>query len=87
MRPLLSVFAALVAIALAGVLSTDGGTIFTGTSDGYVLAVNSSNGNEIWRHQLGAPVDAAPMTYMANGKQFLIVAAGSTVTAFAVPSG
>jgi alcohol dehydrogenase (cytochrome c) len=69
----------------AGVLSTAGGVVFTGTNEGYVLAADSKTGKELWRYQTGAPIYAPPTTYLLDGRQFLVMPAGLTLTAFALP--
>ena len=69
----------------AGVLSTAGGVVFSGTNEGEVLAADSRSGHELWRHSLGAPIYAAPTTFMIDGRQYVVVPAGMTLTAFAVP--
>lgn len=68
----------------AGVLSTAGGVVFTGTNEGEILAVESRSGKELWRHVLGAPIYAPPTTYMVDGRQYVVMPAGMTLTAFAV---
>ncbi len=52
----------------AGVLSTAGGVVFTGDNEGNFLALDSRTGKNLYRHQIGAPVYAAPMTYMLDGQ-------------------
>jgi alcohol dehydrogenase (cytochrome c) len=69
----------------AGVLSMAGGVVFSGTNEGEFLAIDSRSGKELLRHQLGAPVYAAPITYMIENRQYVALAAGTTVTAFALP--
>jgi alcohol dehydrogenase (cytochrome c) len=69
-----------------GVLSTAGGVVFTGTEQGEIVAVESRSGRELWRYMLGAPVYAAPITYMIDGRQYLVLGAGATLTAFALPA-
>jgi alcohol dehydrogenase (cytochrome c) len=68
-----------------GVLSTAGGVVFGGNAEGFILAANSRTGEERWRYQLGAPLYAAPSTFMVDGRQFVVIAAGSALTAFALP--
>jgi alcohol dehydrogenase (cytochrome c) len=70
----------------AGVLATAGGVVFTGTNEGEVLAADSRSGKELWRYQAGAPIYAPPTTYMIDGRQYVIMPAGMTLTAFALPS-
>ena len=39
-------------------------------------AYDKVTGREVWRMALGARFQAAPMTYMAGGKQYIVVAVG-----------
>ena len=41
-----------------------------------------TDGKELWRMSVGGQVKAAPMTYMASGKQYVTIAAGNAVVAF-----
>jgi alcohol dehydrogenase (cytochrome c) len=69
----------------AGVLTTAGGVVFTGTNEGYVLAADSKTGKELWRYQAGAPIYAPPTTFQIDGRQYVVMPAGMTLTAFALP--
>lgn len=71
--------------AWAGVLSTAGGVVFSGDNEGGFLAADSRTGRELWRYQLGAPLYAPPGTFTIDGRQYVTIAAGSTLTAFALP--
>ena len=42
----------------AGVLSTAGGVVFSGTNEGDLVAADSRTGKELWRYQLGHPLYA-----------------------------
>ena len=69
-----------------GVLSTASGLVFAADDDGNFRAVNSDDGRVLWQAQVGAsPAGAAPMTYMLNGRQWIVVAAGATIRAYARP--
>jgi outer membrane protein assembly factor BamB len=69
-----------------GALSTGGGLVFSGDNDGYLYAFDSASGKELWRFQTGAPVwGVAPITYMLDGIQWVVVPSGVTLTAFALP--
>jgi alcohol dehydrogenase (cytochrome c) len=70
----------------AGVLSTASGVVFSGTNEGEVLAADSRTGKELWRYSVGAPIYAPPTTYMIDGRQYVVMPAGMTLTAFALPS-
>ena len=60
--------------------------VFSGTDQGEIVAVESRTGRELWRYMLGSPVYAAPITYMIGGRQYVVLAAGTTLTAFALPA-
>jgi quinoprotein glucose dehydrogenase len=64
-------------INIGGVLATGGGLIFAGGAlDQTFRAFDSETGKELWSAPMPAGVHAAPMTYTAEGKQFVVVAAG-----------
>jgi alcohol dehydrogenase (cytochrome c) len=68
-----------------GVLSTAAGLLFTGDNEGNFIAFNSRTGIPLWHYQMGSPVwGSAPMTYMLDGKQHVLIAAGLTLTDFAL---
>jgi len=69
-----------------GIMTTATGLTFTGDNDGWFYAFDSSTGRELWRFQVGAPVwGTAAMSYMLDGRQWVVTPAGSTLTAFALP--
>jgi quinoprotein glucose dehydrogenase len=72
--------------------------VFIGAAmDDYLRAFDVETGRELWRGRLPAGAQATPMTYRldANGRQFVVVAAGGHgklgtdrgdyVVAFALP--
>ena len=61
---------------LSGSLATAGGLIFHGESNGKFVARNAQDGAELWHFNAGAGVNAPPVTYAVDGKQFVAVAAG-----------
>jgi len=68
-----------------GVLSTASGLVFASDDEGNFRAVNASDGQVLWQAQLGAsPAGAAPMTYLLDGRQWIVTAAGSAIRAFAL---
>lgn len=70
----------------AGLMTTASGLIFTGDPDGNVIALDSRSGRLLWRHQLGAPLHGtSATTYMIDGKQHVLVPAGTTLTAWSLP--
>jgi alcohol dehydrogenase (cytochrome c) len=66
----------------AGITTTAGGIVFTGSADGYFFALDAANGEELWHISLGARVHAAPMTYAIDGQQFVTIASGNVVYTF-----
>ena len=70
----------------SGLLTTASGLIFSGDADGNLLALDSRNGKLLWRYQMGATLHGtSPVTYMLDGRQHLLVPAGTTLTAWALP--
>ena len=70
----------------AGVLSTAAGLVFGGDGDGNIIALDSRSGKHLWHYQLGSDIrSTGGTTYMLDGRQYLLVPAGSTLTAFALP--
>lgn len=60
-----------------GPIITGGGLIFIGASlDARLRAYDLATGEELWSEKLPAPATATPMTYDANGRQFVVIAAG-----------
>jgi PQQ-dependent dehydrogenase (methanol/ethanol family) len=59
-----------------GSMTTKGGLVFQGTSDGYVKAFDAKNGKELWAFQTGSGVVSVPMTWEDGGKQYIGIASG-----------
>ena len=60
----------------AGTLTTAGGLVFTGTSDGYVKAFDARNGKELWKFQTGSGVVSVPITWEMDGEQYIGIQSG-----------
>ena len=69
----------------AGVLSTAGGLVFFGESDGAFAAVDARTGKFLWHFATNHPMKGSPMTYVAGGRQYVAIAAGSNILSFALP--
>jgi alcohol dehydrogenase (cytochrome c) len=39
----------------------------------------------LWRESLGGQINSGPMSYAVNGRQYVAIAAGSALFAFALP--
>jgi alcohol dehydrogenase (cytochrome c) len=61
---------------MGGVLATGGNLVFTGEGNGMFNAYDARNGKKLWSFQAGAGVNAPPVAYEVNGKQYIAVAAG-----------
>ena len=61
---------------IGGALATGGNLVFMGEGNGWFDAFNATTGQKVWRYQLGAGVNAPPVTYEVNGAQYVAVAAG-----------
>jgi quinoprotein glucose dehydrogenase len=62
---------------LGGAITTAGNLVFVAaTRDSYLRAFNSKTGELLWEYLLPAGGQATPMTYEANGKQYIVIAAG-----------
>ncbi len=67
-----------------GVLSTAGGLVFSGTMEGDFFALDAVTGKLAWRFQTGGAIWSNPISYLSEGKQYIVVSAGSSVIAFSV---
>jgi len=63
---------------IGGALSTGGDLVFTGEGDGTFDAFDARNGRRLWTYQLTAGVNAPPISYQVDGKQYVAVAAGGS---------
>ncbi|MEO7086805.1 MAG: PQQ-binding-like beta-propeller repeat protein [Gemmatimonadaceae bacterium] len=59
-----------------GTLATAGGLVFMGESSGWLRAYDARTGRVLWSFFCGAGVDASPITYELDGRQYLAVPAG-----------
>ena len=61
-----------------GPIVTAGGLVFIGaTGDARLRAFDTERGAELWSTPLPTPAHANPMTYERDGRQFVVIAAGS----------
>jgi PQQ-dependent dehydrogenase (methanol/ethanol family) len=69
-----------------GVLSTAGELIFTGDVSGNVVAFDARDGKILWHDELpSAPVGNAPMSFVLDGRQHVVIASGEQLFAYALP--
>jgi alcohol dehydrogenase (cytochrome c) len=65
----------------SGTLTTGGGLVFLALTDGTVAAYDDATLDELWTVNLGSGFSAPPMTFETNGKQYLAIASGPSLTA------
>lgn len=81
---------------IGGPIVTGGGLIFiAATMDDKIRAIDIQSGEEKWQANLPYMGTSVPVTYMANGRQYVVIAAGGTsrvtdnvgdaIVAFALP--
>jgi len=61
---------------VGGALVTAGGLVFTGEGNGRFDAFDAATGELLWQHQSPYGVNAPPISYSVNGRQYITVAAG-----------
>jgi quinohemoprotein ethanol dehydrogenase len=62
--------------ANGGVIATRGGLVFQGQADGRFVARDAASGAELWSHDMGVGTQAPPITFMADGRQYVAILAG-----------
>ena len=70
-----------------GLMSTASGLVFTGDNDGYFYAFDAATGQgavEVSDRRAGLGIGAA-ITYMLDGRQWVLTTAGLTFVDFALP--
>jgi alcohol dehydrogenase (cytochrome c) len=67
-----------------GVLGTAGGVLFVAEDGGSLMAVDPANGQPLWHFPANTLWKASPMTYRFDGKQYVAIAAGPSILAFAL---
>jgi alcohol dehydrogenase (cytochrome c) len=65
-----------------GLLTTAGDLLFGGDGSGNFVAYNPTTGDPLWHAGLHATPSNAPITFMLDGRQFVVIGAGDTLYAF-----
>ncbi len=65
-----------------GLLATAGDLVFSGTMEGDFFALDATNGKVLWRFQTGGEIWSNPISYEFEGRQYISVAAGSSLIVF-----
>ena len=61
---------------LSSMLATGSGLLFTGRHTGEFLALDADTGKQLWQFQVSSGVNASPVTWSHNGRQYVTVLAG-----------
>jgi len=69
----------------SGMLTTATDILFTGGREGYFHAIDATNGELLWKINLGGQIVMAPVTYMVDGIQYVTVISGHAMSSFALP--
>ena len=74
-------------VTSSGILTTASDLLFTGTRSGYFQALDARTGDLLWRTSLGGQITNGPMTYEVDGRQYVAVIAGHSLSTFALRDG
>jgi alcohol dehydrogenase (cytochrome c) len=70
----------------AGLMSTAGGLVFGGSSEGIFYALDAGTGKPLWHYGTGGPIFANPVSFLVDGRQHVAIAAGNGLFTFALPA-
>ena len=65
----------------SGTLSTAGGVVFAGFTDGTFAAYDDVTLEQLWKINVGTGFNAPPMTFEVNGKQYVAILSGLSASA------
>lgn len=66
----------------AGVLSTAGGLVFSGSEEGNFYALDTNTGKPLWDFQTGGAIGANPISFTIDRHQFIAIAADRVLYVF-----
>jgi alcohol dehydrogenase (cytochrome c) len=69
----------------SGALATAGNLVFIGEPDGTFSAHDAKTLQEVWSFNVGTGINAPPITYAVNGKQYIAVLVGSRQSQNVIP--
>ncbi|MDX2151967.1 MAG: PQQ-dependent dehydrogenase, methanol/ethanol family [Bryobacteraceae bacterium] len=69
----------------SGLLTTASHLLFSGSREGYFFALDARDGKELWNRYLGGQVASSPITWSADGRQYVTIASGHALFTFALP--
>ena len=60
----------------SAILTTGGQLLFTGKETGEFIALDSDTGHQVWQFQTGSGINAMPITYTHQGRQYVTILSG-----------
>ena len=60
-----------------GLMATGGNLVFQGNADGRFNAYAADSGEQLWSVQTGTAINAAPASYVLDGKQYVLIPVGA----------
>ena len=61
---------------LGGLMATAGGLVFAGYAEGQFVALDAETLEELWKFETGSAINAPPMSFTADGKQYIAIEVG-----------
>jgi outer membrane protein assembly factor BamB len=58
--------------------------LFVGGREGYFQALDARTGALLWKQNLGGEIIAGPISFQVDGKQYITIASGNNLFAFAL---
>ena len=68
----------------SGILTTATDLLFVGGREGYFQALDARTGSLLWKQNLGGEIIAGPISFQVDGKQYITIASGNSLFAFAL---
>ena len=69
----------------AGILTTAGGLLFTGDTEGNLLVLDAESGKVLWHTAPGGSLSSSPMTYQLDGRQYVLTGVDGVLYAWSLP--
>ena len=66
----------------AGVLSTSGGLVFSGSDEGNFYALDARTGKPLWDFQSGGSIGANPISFNVDGHQRIAISSNQVLYVF-----
>jgi alcohol dehydrogenase (cytochrome c) len=66
-------------------MSTASGLVFFGENSGSFAAADAASGKVLWSFPTNQVWKASPMTYTFDNRQYVAIAVGQSIMAFALP--